>query len=252
MSKLLLLVALTATAFSLFTVQANNHKNRLTVVVYDYPPDIVNSATNPEGPFIEKLQSITNAADLQIDWLRTNMSMESTMLDQGDRPFCTTGRAYSNERAKKWRFIPYLFSSLSTEFIIARKENLSTLQKLGSIRALTANQNFIGAFVKGGYYVDGTQKTLNMQQTWLQDIALSEEHALRLVTAGRADYTILPSATWKAMRSQSEQFSVLSSIHFAAKNESPVLLTCSKALPEKIFLKLSGAMAKLGFEKFEP
>ena len=89
MLKTMFSATLCAVMGAILPTPAVASSEKLTFVVYDFPPEVVNSASSPSGPFIDKLKRITTLAGVEIEWLHANMSAETTMLNSGERPFCT-------------------------------------------------------------------------------------------------------------------------------------------------------------------
>jgi len=223
----------------------------LSVTIYDYPPDVVNAATNPSGTHVKQLLEITEKAGFSVQWLQSNMAEESSMLDDGRRPFCTTGRAYSTERAQKWRYVPYLFDGMDVEVLVARPEVLEALLALETPEAMTRAKDFKGVFIKGGYYSSSTGETLNLSTDWLLDIASSELQGLKMIVSGRADYTFLPMETWFAEKYRDLSLQALKTAPLALqRGGTPVLIACSQAVPETIIERLSVAMQSLGYPEY--
>lgn len=239
--------------FSTTTAAAYNES--IAITVYNYPPDIINAESEPQGEFIEKLLAILHEADLSVDWLRIGMHEESQMLNEGTRPFCTTGRLYSEERGQAWAFLPYVFSTIQHDIIVVTKEKAPQIEEIKNHSELLTTPKWTGVFVEGGYYGGTLDKIIAQKRPWHSTVGRSDEHVLKLLSSGRGDYSIIPSSVWNSVKIDA-QYSTLTSIAGKATGGKPnqepeILLACSKAVEHKTLEKIAAAMDRLGHPRSE-
>ncbi|MFC3053474.1 transporter substrate-binding domain-containing protein [Kordiimonas pumila] len=222
----------------------------LTITVYDYPPDIIHAKTTPEGPLIEATTSIFKAAGIHYSWFPTTLGAESAMLNDGNRPFCTTGRIYTAERAKKWAYLPRIMFRVTSDALLVHEDNLQKFDAFSSFLEIVRSDTLKGAFVQHGSYGNEIDALLKQQVPWLNQTAQTATQTMLMVAAGRADYTIVVTSRWQSEKKSNPSLKSLVNIMSLITEETPtpVYMTCSKSVPVPILEKLALAMKKLGFQ----
>lgn len=224
----------------------------LPIVVYDYPPAITNAATTPQGHYIDQIKGITGQAELNIEWLRVSMDEEGRMLDMNQRPFCTTGRIYTESRGDTWAFLPHIFAYMEPDVVVAQKERATDVSRFGSSDLLLQSSHLKGVFVRGGFYGQSLDRLIGLEPSHLLTIGQSDSQVLALVASGRADYTIVPKGIWDSLKNSPEYLGKLISVEthhtYPVTDITPIYLVCSRQVSLKVLQRLEQAMESLGYD----
>lgn len=220
----------------------------LAITFYHYPPQLQVEDGEPSGIYYDQLEDVAKRAGYKIDWLHSDLDEEAAMLDAGRRSFCTTGRLPNKERALRWKFLPYLFDVVPGDTVLTRSELAEKLVNFSSITEVAKDSNFTGALLKSGIYGALIDKHLAMGPKWVLRSGATDLQLMKLVLAGRADWTIVPKQQWhEAMRLHRPTSELVEIPNFGAHPDYPIYIACSKALSDEMFTRLSDAMGEAGF-----
>lgn len=230
-------------------------KDTIAITVYDFPPDIVNSKNEPTGPLIDSMHQIMKAADLSILWLQSSLAEESVMLTGGSRPFCTTGRIFSNMRVKKdnWIFLPYILHTIKGDALIVHQDNLDKFSSFKHVTDVFEADNLRGVFISDVSYGSNIDGYLNRYPERFDRNALSTDQIIAMVASQRADYGIVSAEYWQDSLKKNQQYDRLVDLadHITLfRNDTVSLhLACSQSMPSKTLSRIEAAMKQLNFVK---
>jgi len=245
-NKYYLLAIAVALSFCSGNVLAQD--NTLAVTFYHYPPRLQVEDGQPSGLYYDQLQDVAKRAGYKIEWLHSDLDEEAAMLDAGRRAFCTTGRLPNKERALRWRFLPYLFDVVPGDTVLTRSELVEKLDDFLSITEVAKDSNYTGALLKSGIYGASMDQHLASSPKWVLRSGSTDLQLMKLVLAGRADWTIVPKQQWEeAMELHAPTSELVEMPDFGAHPDYPIYIACSRALSDEMFARLSDAMAEAGF-----
>ena len=246
--KFYLLVVYSATTLFFCSGNAIANDETLAITFYHYPPQLRVEDGTPSGIYYEQLEDVAKRAGYNVTWLHSNMDEEAAMLDAGRRAFCTTGRLPNKDRSTRWKFLPYLFDVVPGDTVLTRPELAEQLTGYGSITDVAKDKAFTGALLKSGIYGAAIDEHLATAPKWVLRTGATDLQLMKLVLAGRADWTIVPKQQWReAMRLHAPSAELVELPNFGAHPDYPIYIACSKALSDEMFSRLSDAMAEAGF-----
>ncbi|GHF30189.1 hypothetical protein GCM10017044_26960 [Kordiimonas sediminis] len=251
--------ALGALCMGMFSVQAQNvpdadtprEHSKLLIPMYDYPPMQYFRDGNFYGEYVERLRAILAKADVDPVWANIPMTAESEMLDDGVRPLCTTGRVFTQERAKTWQYVPYLFDTYTETVLVISKSAKSRFADHKSITSIIQDQTLRGVFVRKNFYGQEINKAIDMNLPWISPDAPSSRHAAMMIAAGRADYTRITSGMWENLKTEEPAAEHLEAMRL--QNDDTILhilIACSSAVPGSTIERISDAMKALGYQHY--
>ena len=231
-----------------YTGNVSGQDESLAITYYHYPPQLRVENGAPSGIYYDQLEDIAKRAGYQVNWLQSDVDEEAAMLNAGQRAFCTTGRMPNKERVARWKFLPYLFDMVAGDTVLTRSELVESLSRFGSIDRVSKDSRFTGALLKSGIYGEAIDKHLVSRPGWILRSAATDLQLMKLVLAGRADWTIVPQQQWEeAIQLHAPSADLVEIPNFGAHPDYPIYIACSRALSDEMFLKLSDAMGEAGF-----
>ncbi len=250
--KLRILLSLIALVSS---VSSAASEDTIAVTIYDFPPDIINSKTKPAGPLTDKMKQIMKSAGLSIQWLQSSLAEESVMLSGGSRPFCTTGRIYSNMRVVKdnWIFLPYTLHTLAGDALLVHHKNLNKFARFNHITEVFEADTLTGVFISDVSYGSNIDSYLNKTPERFDRSASSTDQIIAMVSNRRADYGIVSAEYWRDSLRKNQHYDQLvdlaDQISLFKNGNVNLHLACSRAVPSTILARIEAAMQQLGFPK---
>jgi len=229
-------------------------EDAIAITVYDFPPDIINTHTEPEGPLILKMHTIMRQAGLTIRWVTSSLSEESIMLNDGTRPFCTTGRYFSQKRVEDngWVFLPYILHSLSGDSLVIHNKNYMKFNKFKNIREIFEDPSLSGVFIADVSYGAEMDDYLTRYPERFNRSAISAEQVIAMVANGRADYTIVTYQYWQEAKKKNALYKALKNlspdIELFSNDRTHLRLACSRAVPQETLAHIERAMKHLKFK----
>jgi Bacterial extracellular solute-binding proteins, family 3 len=244
------LLAVLACFFSAsFGVSAASGQDSLAITFYHYPPKIQVTDGVPSGQYIDQLEDIAGRAGYRVKWLSSDMDEEAAMLNAGRRAFCTTGRMPTKERAALWNFIPYLFDTVPGDTVLVRPDTVAAIKQFASITDAAKAPVLKGALLQSGLYGAEIDMLLATKPAWINQTGAMDIQLMKMVLAGRADWTIVPQEQWAEAKNQHAATENLVEItDFGAHPDYPIYIACSRALKTQIFDALAKAMGEAGFK----
>lgn len=231
---------------------AAGDKPAINVTYYDYPPTMKIVDGRPAGPYVDQIVKVAETAGLSIHWLLTTINAETKMLDQGVRQICTTGRLHNDERAARWLYVPYEWDWLPGDIIVSRPEKAAVVAEHPHILDLLHDRSLHPMMVGGSTFGNEVDKAIKYRDHWVANDAGSEIQVIKLIAAGRADYTIIAFDQWEEALVADQSLSFLSALKIdGVLPPAPIYLTCSKATDPQVIVRLGEAMGKLGY-KYRP
>lgn len=235
-------------AASLFGGFAAADEDTLAITFYHYPPQLRVEEGKPSGLYYEQLEDVARRAGYRVDWLHSDMDEEAAMLNAGRRSFCTTGRMPNKDRTRRWKFLPYLFDVVPGDTVLTRAELSKALSGYNSITEVAKDKTYTGALLKSGIYGAAIDKHLATGPRWVLRSGATDLQLMKLVLAGRADWTIVPQQQWEeAMQLHAPTAELVEIPNFGAHPDYPIYIACSRALSDDMFQRLSKAMGDAGF-----
>jgi len=247
LKKALLSIAIGFALLSLAGVSAEDET--LAVTYYHYPPKLNVIAGMPSGLYVEQLEDIAHRAGMTVDWLYSDVDEEAAMLDAGRRAFCTTGRMPTIERARRWKFLPFLFDIVPGDTVLTRVDMVAKLKKYDSIADVAKDSGFKGALLESGIYGTAIDVQMIANPPWIARNGAMDLQLMKMVLAGRADWTIVPKDQWEEAKAMLVPTADLVEIpDFGAHPDYPIYIACSKAVSNEAFKALSNGMEAAGFK----
>lgn len=221
----------------------------LAVTYFSYPPYIyVEQEGAPSGPHILRFLRITNRAGIDVQWHQTTVEGETRMLDQGRRPFCSTGKLYNTDRAQRWTYLPYVFAMAPRAVVMAKPENIQTLGDHTDLLSLLMDRSWIGALLGGATYGVDVDQFLAENPEWVLRTGKTDIQLLEMVLANRAHYAVVQEMQWHIAKNRNPDTAALRIIeNIPALPKQPIFLACSRDLPEGILRRMGKAMIEEGF-----
>ncbi len=221
----------------------------LAVTYYAYPPNIVDAEGHPRGLFVTKLEQIADIAGLTIAWQRSSVEEEVRMLNDGKRAFCTSGKLYSEDRARQWIYIPYIFAFASTNIVVASPSAAGHVAAHDTVIELLRNHQLTGALLNGATYGGRVDSFLRADRPlWVLRTGRSDHQLLTMVSLDRADYAIVQKRQWQMAQATDPIMNQLVVIPTLSEETTrPIYLACSRTLDMSVMRSLADAMASLGF-----
>lgn len=223
----------------------------LVFTVYDFPPDIYDTANAPKGPLVDKLVEILTLAGIQHTWKFSSIPDETQLLDENDEALCSSGRFYTHERAKKWHYIPYTLTNALNDVIVVRKDQAKRFLKHEAFLDIINDPAFKGSFIPGASYGNQIDKILLKKPNWLDLSSPSMSRSLSMVYNGQADYTLIPLQAWVTAYDNSATLKELTNLNnqiLGSQNAvEPIFIACSKRTPLATLQRISDAMGQLGY-----
>lgn len=233
----------------LLLAQTDTAPQAITFTYYPYPPKMRVEGGTPTGAHPDAIRAITDRAGLALDWLPAGITTETRMLDDGRRAFCTTGRIYSDERAKRWSFLPFIFDAMPGDVAVTRKELEPELRGHGSMAAVVRDPSLRGALHPGSTYGSEIDSFVKTPRDWLFDAGESSLHHVQMVISGRADYTIIPGDQWHtALQSLKGMDTLVMIDDLGTLPPTQLSLACSHGVDADTFSRLRQAMQDLGYK----
>lgn len=223
----------------------------IAVTVYDFPPDIINSKTEPAGPLIDKVQLIMKKADLSIQWVLSSLGEESVMLTDGSRPFCTTGRIYSDMRVQKdnWVFLPYILHTISGNALLIHEKDRHKFQNFKHISEVFNAENLTGVFIRDVSYGQTIDSFFNKYPDRFNRSAASTDQVIAMVASQRANYTVVTLEYWRDARKKNPDYKELVNlghdIELFDQGNVDLHLACSNSVPRHVLSRLEVAMKQI-------
>ena len=243
------LLSIVASFVLFFPAYANTGDEILAVTYYHYPPKLNVVAGVPSGLYVEQLEDIARRADMTVEWLYSDIDEEAVMLDAGRRAFCTTGRMPTIERARRWKFLPYLFDTVPGDTVLTRVDIVEKLKKYDSISDVAKDSSLKGTLLESGIYGTAIDVQLIANPPWIARNGAMDMQLMKMVLAGRADWTIVPKDQWEEAKAIHAPTAVLVEIpDFGAHPDYPIYIACSKAISNEVFEALSSAMEAAGYK----
>lgn len=227
----------------------NETSSTLAVTYHAYPPNIIDTEDQPRGLFVTRLKRIADKAGLTIAWQRSSVEEEVRMLNDGKRAFCTSGKLYSEERARQWIYIPYVFALASANIVVANPDVAADVAQHDTVANLLRNHRLTGALLSGATYGERVDRFLLADRPlWVLRSGRSDHQLLSMVSVNRADYAIVQERQWQMAQATAPEMTKLvaiSTLREAANR--PIYLACSRTLDMSVMRSLADAMASLGF-----
>lgn len=221
----------------------------LAITYYDYPPNIMDVDGRPRGLFVTKLKRIADKAGFRIVWQRSSVEEEVRMLNDGKRAFCTSGKLFSEDRARQWIYIPYVFAFASANIVIAHPSVADRVSAHSATSDLVRDHRLKGALLSGATYGGRIDRFLRTDRPlWVLQTGRSDQQLLTLVAMARADYAIVQERQWQMALATDPSLGDL--VNVAGLRElahRPIYLACSRTLEMSVVRSLADAMASLGF-----
>lgn len=250
MKKVVLLSFYLSFSWGAATAAAANTEP-LVFTVYDFPPDIYDTATAPKGPLVDKLVEILALAGLKPSWEFSSIPEETRMLDNNNRAFCSSGRFYTHERAKKWHFIPYVLTEALNDVMVVRKDQEQRFLKYKTAIDIIHDPAFRGTFISGASYGKQIDKLLLKKPRWVDLSSSSMSRSLSMVYNKQADYTLIPLQSWITAYDNSTAMRELTNLNNqilgSTESVEPIFIVCSKRIPTDTLQRVSDAMGQLGY-----
>ncbi|WCL53661.1 hypothetical protein [Gimibacter soli] len=233
-------------------ILAADDRPAINVTYYDYPPTMKIVDGRPAGPYVDQIVRVAETAGLTIHWLLTTINTETKMLDQGVRQICTTGRLHNEDRASRWLYVPYEWDWLPGDIIIAQPDKATAVAEHAHILDLLHDRSLHPMMVGGSTFGNVIDKAIKYRDHWIANDVGSEIQVIKLLAAGRADYTVIAFDQWEEALAADQSLSFLSALKIdGVLPPAPIYLTCSKATDPMVITKLGEAMGKLGY-KYRP
>lgn len=231
---------------------ADTDKRILAITYYHYPPKLLVINGQPSGIYVDQLEDVAKRAGYKINWIFSDIDEEAKMLDDGRRAFCTTGRMPTKERAERWAFLPYLFDVAHKDTILTRADMVEKFANYNSIADVALDTAFKGTLLRSGIYGDIIDQLLESKPSWINLSGATDLQMMKMVLAGRADWTIVPHEQWLEAQKLDREVSQLAELKdFGALSDYPIYIACSKALNQDVLNSLAIAMEAAGFERGE-
>ncbi len=231
-------------------LQAQNPTENSVAFGYThYPPHQYVTKHGFHGEYFDRTIEILTKANLSPFWFPITTPQESALLDNGTRPFCSTGRIYTTKRDKKTVFIPYVFDVLPREFIIASPKAAAIIRTKSSVQDIVNDSNLRGIFIQKNHYHEAVNEALKNRVPWISGQAISTEHAAQMILEDRADYTAALEDRWQHVVKDNPALKTLvPTADFEGLNATPIYLTCTKVVPQIIIDKIALSMKELGYK----
>jgi len=224
-------------------------EDTLVITFYHYPPELRVQDGIPSGIYFDQLEDIAKRAGYKVEWLLSDIDEEAAMLNAGRRAFCTTGRMPTAERAKIWKFLPYLFDVVPGDIVLTRTNLVDRLKKYSSIADVAKDSGLKGVLLKSGIYGSKLDAQLKENPKWISRSAAMDMQLMKMVLAGRADWTIVPRQQWaESIELNALAANLVEIPNFGAHPDYPIFVACSRALSDDMYIRLSSAMGAAGFE----
>jgi len=227
----------------------NRDAPHLAITYYDYPPNIMDVKGRPRGLFVTKLKRIADKAGFTIVWQRSSVEEEVRMLNDGKRAFCTSGKLFSEDRARQWIYIPYVFAFASANIVVAHPAVADRVGAHGATSDLVRDHRLKGALLSGATYGGRIDRFLRTDRPlWVLQTGRSDQQLLTLVAMARADYAIVQERQWQMALATDPGLGMLVNVESLKEAaHRPIYLACSRTLEMSVVRSLADAMASLGF-----
>lgn len=223
-------------------------ENSIAVTFYHYPPEIRVTEGVPQGKYIDAWETIAGKAQLMVNWVPSTIDEEASILDNGTRAICTTGRMPTAERAKRWNFLPYLFDVIPGDVLLTVESRRRDVKAHMHIGSLIRDGSLTGALLESGIYGAEVDVFLLSRPDWIIRTGKNDLQLMNMVLADRADYTIVPEMQWReAQHELPMAVNLIEMPNFGTHPSYPILIACSQSLPQKIFDALDTSMKTLGY-----
>jgi len=221
----------------------------ITITYYPYPPDIRIEDGKPVGKYIDRMNQIIEMANMRAVWLASNFADEADILNNANRDICTTGRIRTEERAKLWAFLPYIFDHAPGDIVLSRPADHEKLKRHGNIASLVQDRSLIGVFLESGIYGDPVDAYLAKQPEWILRSGKTDFQLIHLVETGRAHYTVVPANQWdEARRLHPKMFHLQTIPDYGTHPPYPIAIACSRSVKPETLNALSAAMKALDYQ----
>lgn len=220
----------------------------VTITFYDFPPKMLVRDGQMSGPRFDEMNRIAREAGLEVHWAETTLKTEADLLNAGLRKFCATGRAYNDERARLWIYVPYALDLLPRHVLVAsRASAMKTLQH-DSVKAMLSDSSLRGVFVKEFIYGPEVDPYLDTAKAEISYRPQQIEQALDMVRMKRADFTLVPIHIWDAFRRKfGKDLGLVAIDGLGTIEEQNLYIVCSRSVPAGTIEAISGSMARLGY-----
>ena len=226
-----------------------DERQPLAVTYYHYPPYLLIENGKPAGLYADNVVRIAEMAGMRVVWQLSTIDEEARMLDDGRRPFCTTGRLPTPERIKNWAFLPYIFDVVPGDIVVSSKSHLQQVRDHTDVAELVSDKTLTGTLLESGIYGDAVDKILNTQNpSWILRTGKTDFQLINMILAGRAHYGIVPEDQWQfALRDNPAASQLIEVPNMGTLPSLPIYLACSRKLSKDTLDALAQAMEKLGF-----
>lgn len=221
----------------------------VAVPYYDYPPKMVILNGEPTGTYVESWKAIAAKAGVRLQWMPSSIAEETAMLDQGQRPMCNTGRLVTEERRKSWVFLPYVYDWLAEDVIVTTPALKARIATYPHLKDLLTDASLHPTFVGGLAIGEGFEGANTKRSHWRDLDVKSEAQAVRMVGAGRADYTLSNTDQLAEAIRHDPALGQLVTLRLPGMYpRTPVSIACTRGTPPALIEALGKAMQDLGYE----
>ncbi|WCL53658.1 substrate-binding periplasmic protein [Gimibacter soli] len=220
----------------------------IAVPYYEYPPKMVIVNGVPTGSYIDTWKAIAERAGVQLEWMPSSISEETAMLDRGTRPMCNTGRLMTEERRKTWVFLPYVYDWLAEDVIVTSPAFRQRIAAHPHLRDLLTDTSLHPTFVGGLAIGEGVEGAKANRSHWRDLDVKSEAQAVRMVGAGRADYTLSNADQFAEAVRDDPALGKLVTLRLPGMYpRTPVSIACTRGTPPALIEAIGKAMQELGY-----